>query len=152
MQRNLTYQNLINYILWTLFFTGYICLSSIYLILPPMIGVLLVLFEKALHKNNSLLLLFIFLSIIIVETQKGFLAFSLFVFFLLVHKLIIPKIDQGINASKLRTFLYVFTAYTGYILFSNLIAQIFILENLHVNFFYLVFYIIVEYFIVSIFL
>jgi len=152
MQRNLTYQNFISYILWTLFFTGYICLSSIYTLLPPMVGVLLVLFDKALKKNNSLLLFFIVISIIILETQKGFLAFSLLVFFLLAHKYIIPKINQDINAHKVRNFLYVFIAYIGYIAFTNLISQIFILENLHINILYITFYIIVEYFIVSIFL
>jgi len=152
MQRNLTNQNFISYIFWTLLFTGYICLSSIYIILPPMLGVLLVLFEKSLQQKNSSLLFFIIISIILLETQQGFLVFSLLVFFLLMHKFVIPKIDQDINSPKLRNFLYVFLTYTGYILFVNLISQVFILESLHVNFFYTVFYIVIEFFIVSIFL
>ncbi len=149
MQRNITYKSFIKYVVWSLLFALYAALSTVYLFLPPMIGVLFLLFHYAQTRKNSLLLLFVLIDVVILEALKGFLAFSLLLYFLLQERFIIPKIKQSINARHLRNFLYVAFSYFGYFLFSALLAQIFLLPRIELDF-YIVYYIVVEFLIVSI--
>ena len=151
MQRNIAYKNFIDYLLWTVGYTVYLSFSTIYLLLPPLLSVLLILFHNGLKKNNSLLVLFLFFAMLIVEAQEGFLGFTLVIYFLIVHRFILPKIDQSFNLRVVRNFLYVVVSYIGYIFFSALLSQIFLLSGISINF-YIVYYIAIEYILVSIFL
>ena len=151
MQRSLTYKSTLRYALWSLAYVIYVSLGSIYLFLPPLLGVLFFLFSEALRRKNSVMLLFIVFDILVLEAEKGFLAFTLLIYFLLFEHFISPKIKQSINSSHLRVFLTIFLAYTGYILFSALLAQIFLLPAISFDW-YIVYYIVVEFFIVSVLL
>ncbi len=151
MQRSLTYKSALKYALWSLAYVVYISIGSIYLFLPPLLGVLFFLFRKALRRGNSVMLLFIVFDILVLEAQKGFLAFTLLIYFLLLERFILPKIQQSINSKLFRDFLILCFVYVGYILFNALLAQIFLLPALGIDL-HIVYYIIIEFFIVSVLL
>jgi len=149
MQRNIAYKNFIKYLIYSVVFALYIGLSTIYLYLPPFIAVLFLFFHKAFKNKETPLLFFIIIDILILEAQKGFLGFTLLIYFLLMDRFIIPKIEQSISAINLKNFLYVFFSYVGYILFSTLLGQIFLIPGVGFDF-YIVYYIAIEFVIVSI--
>jgi len=151
MQRNSPYKNTLNYFFWSMAFVFYSALSGIYLFLPPLLGVLFILYKNALEERDSLKLFFLTFLVLVLEAEEGFLVFTLLIYFLVLEKFITPKIDQGISALKLRLFLYILFAYLGYMLFYTLLAQIFLLPGLSFHF-YIVYYIAIEYFLVSILL
>jgi hypothetical protein len=151
MQRNSSYKNFIDSVLWSIAFVLYESLSSIYLILPPLIGILFILFHNSLEKKDSISIFFIVISILVLEAQKGFLVFSLLIFFLILHKFIVPKINQSLNSEKLNKFLYIAFAYLGYVVFYTLLSQIFIFQGISIDF-YIIYYIAFEYLIASILL
>jgi len=62
-----------------------------------------------------------------------------------------PKIEKGINSKIFRDFLTIFLVYIGYLFFSALVSQIFLLPKIGVDL-YIAYYIVVEFFIVSLFL
>ncbi len=151
MQRSLAYKSALRYALWSLVYAAYVSLGSIYLFLPPLLAVLFFLFHDSLRRNDSVMLLFIIVDILVLEAQKGFLAFTLIIYFLLLERFFVPKIEQSINSKHLRNFLYVLLAYGGYILFSALLSQIFLIPGISVDL-YILYYIVVEFFIVSVLL
>ncbi len=137
--------------MWTAVYIFYVSLSTIYLYLPPMMAVLYVLFRNALNKRDSLALGFVIIALLVLEAEKSFLAFSLLIYFLIVYRFIDPKIQQSINLKSLRDLLYVLVIYIGYFLFYTLVSQIFLFEGIRPDL-YIVYYIIIEYFIVSLLL
>ncbi|SFV52573.1 hypothetical protein MNB_SM-7-1276 [hydrothermal vent metagenome] len=151
MQRSLTYKSALRYTLWSFIYIIYASLGTIYLFLPPFIGVLFILFHKSLKQKNSFLLFCIIIDILAIEAQKGFLAFTLLIYFLLFERFIMPKIEKGINSKIFRDFLTIFLVYIGYLFFSALVSQIFLLPKIGVDL-YIAYYIVVEFFIVSLFL
>ena len=149
MQRSLTYKSALRYALWSLLYALYISLGSIYLFLPPLLALLFFFFHEALRRNNTVMLLFIVADILILEAQKDFLAFTLIIYFLILERFFVPKIEQSINSRHVRNLLYVTFAYGGYILFSALLSQIFLIPGISVDF-YILYYIVIEFFIVSV--
>jgi len=151
MQRNITYKEFINYTLWSMAYLLYLSLSTIYLFLPPMLSILFLIFLNSLEKQNSVKLTFIILILLVFEAQKGFLAFSIIIYFLILYRFFIPKINKNISSKKIRILIYILLSYIGYIIFYTLLAQIFILPSLSVDY-YIIYYIVIEYFIASVFL
>ncbi len=149
MQRNIAYKNFVKYALWSVVFALYTSLGCIYLFLPPMMAVLFLFFRRSLQTEDTLLLFFVLIDIFVLETQKGFLAFSVLIYFMLMQRFVVPKIDQSINVAHLRNFLYVFITYFGYIVFSMLLSQIFLIQGISIDY-YIVYYITVEFLIVSV--
>lgn len=148
MQRSIAYKSFVKYALWSVVFAFYAAGSSIYLFLPPMVAVLFLFFRRSLQSKDSTLFFFVLADIFVLEAQKGFLAFSLLTYFMIMHRFIVPKIEQSINERHLRDFLYVFFAYIGYTLFSLFLSQIFLIEGISFDF-YIVYYIAIEFVIVS---
>ena len=149
MQRSLANQSALRYALWSLLYALYVSLGSIYLFLPPLLAVLFFFFHEALRRKSSVMLLFIVVDILILEVQKGFLAFTLLVYFMILERFFVPKIEQSINSKHLRSFFYVILTYGGYILFSELLSQIFLIPGVSVDL-YIFYYIVIEFLIVSV--
>ena len=149
MQRSLTYQNTLKYALWSILYWGYISLGSIYLLLPPLLAPLFFFFHKSLRTNDSALLFFVVVDIFVLEAQKGFMALTLLIYFLLLERFVVPELEQNINSRRLRHFITVFLTYVGFILFSALLAQIFLLPALQPSL-HIVYYIFIEFLIVSV--
>jgi len=128
MQRSITYPFYIKaFVLFTLYLV-YESLSTIYLFLPPLFGVLFFYFIRALDKQDiSLLLLIVALSLVY-EADKGYLMLSSLVFFSFTYKFINPKLEQFIECRRCLDLIYIVMAYVGYWLFSLLLQQMFLLE------------------------
>jgi hypothetical protein len=149
MQRSITYKKPLVAILLFFLFIIYESLSSIYLFLPPMLAVLLVLFVKSIQNRDVVLLTFISLLLLIYEADKGYHAFSIFIYFFFLYKYILPIITQSINCNICIKFFYVVLAYLGLYLFSYLLSSIFLIPAPSMNY-YIVYYMIIEFIIVSI--
>ena len=149
MQRSLTYKSALRYALWSLLYALYVSLGSIYLFLPPLLALLFFFFHEALRRESSVMLFFIVIDILVLEAQKDFLTFTLIIYFLLLERFLVPKIEQSINSRHLRNFLYVLLAYGGYVLFAALLSQIFLIPGISFDF-YILYYIVIEFFIVSV--
>jgi len=148
MQRSITYPFYIKAVTLFLLYLVYESLSSIYLFLPPLFGVLFFYFIRALDKQNISLLLLVVLLSLVYEADKGYLMLSSLVFFSFSYKFINPKLEQLIECRRCLDLIYIVMAYIGYWLFSLLLQQMFLLEfstiDLHV-----LWYIVFEFLVVG---
>jgi hypothetical protein len=124
-------------------------LSSIYLFLPPLLGVLFFLFIRAFKKEDLLSIILVVFSILVFESENGYLLFSTVIFFALTLKFILPKIEQNFNCSVCVKVSIVLLAYIGFYFFSSILASIFLLPMPSIDY-YVIYYIVIEFLIVSI--
>jgi len=148
MQRSITNQKSVKIYIYIIFFIIYESLSSIYLFLPPFFAVLFVLFVKALDTNNMPNIFLVAFCLVIFEIDKSYLLFSSIIYFLLVYKFIIPKLKQNFSCGSCIKIVYVLLAYIGFFLFSLILAKVFLFPVPSINY-YIIYYIIIEFFIVS---
>ncbi len=149
MQRSLTHQKPLTLFAYIFFFIIYESLSSIYLFLPPLLAVLFVLFAKALKSGNTISVLLVSLCLVVFEAENGYLLFSSIIYFSLVYKLLLPKLNKNFSCKSCINISYVLLAYLGYYLFCTVLANIFLLPMPSISF-YIIYYIVIEFFIVSI--
>lgn len=149
MQRNLANNQPLKILFYVLAFGVYSSLSSIYPLLPPLLGVLFLLFAKSISRSgNSLFIISISLCLLIFEANFGYLLFSTLIYFYLILKFVLPKIEQNFSCEMCVKFSYIFLAYIGYSLFLVLFANIFLLEAPSLSY-YVIYYMIIEFLIVS---
>jgi hypothetical protein len=129
-------------------FVFYSSLSSIYLFLPPLLAVLFVLYSNALKREDFLLLMIVSFCLLVYEANKGYFLFSTIIYFSLAYKFIMPKITQNFSCKFCIKISFVLLAYIGYYLFLSLIAKVFLLPLPNINY-YIVYYIVIEFFLVS---
>ncbi len=149
MQRSISHQNPLAPFIYVVLFIAYESLASIYLFLPPLFAVLFVLFANALKRDDSVALFLISFCLIIYETQMGFTLFSSIIYFGLVYKFVIPWLKKNFDCAVCIKVAYVLLAYIGFYLFLVLLSNIFLLPMPTINY-YIIYYIIIEFFIVSI--
>lgn len=126
----------------------YESLSTIYLFLPPLFGVLFFYFIRALDKQDISMLLLVTAMLLLYEADKGYLIFSSLVYFAFVYKFILPTIQQIIECKPCLRFFYVVFAYIGFWLFTLLLHQVLWMEVPELGW-YVLWYIIFEFFIVG---
>jgi hypothetical protein len=148
MQRSLSHKISINPIIILPLFLIYESLSSIYLFIPPLLGLVFYLFINAKESDSIKLLLIITIMLIIYEAEKGFLFLSTLLYFTIIYHLLIPYLQQNIVCKSCLKFIFIFIAYIGYYLFILLLSQIFIFEAPSIDM-YIVYYILMEFLIVS---
>jgi len=148
MQRSISHQNPVRPFLYVVLFLLYSSLSSIYPFLPPMLGVLFVLFAKALKNSDSLYALIVAFCLVIFEANNGYMLFSSIFYIYLVYKLILPKISQNFSCKICIRISYIFLSYLGYFLFLTLISNIFLLQTPELSY-YVIYYMLIEFFLVS---
>ena len=150
MQRSRTYQkSLATPFVYTAVFVFYISLSSIYLFLPPMFGVLFLLFSRAVDEMDSVLISLVVFCLLLFEAEKGYVLFTSIIYFIVLYKFVIPKIQQSLSCVSCVKFLSVVIVYVGFYFFTLLLSSIFMLPIPNITY-YIVYYIVVEYFITSI--
>lgn len=101
MRRDSTYQNFVKASLFQIFLLIYNILSSIYLFLPPLFGVLFLYFVLLLRKERYYSLYSFVAVMCIFEISKGFYPGILFVTYSLVYIFLFPnivKIFDNFNA------------------------------------------------------
>ena len=148
MQRSITHQNNLTPFIYVGVFALFSSLSSIYLILPPMLGVLFVLFKKSMDKSDSIYIVLVSICLVIFEVNNGYMLFSSILYFFIVYKAILPKIKQNFSCLSCMKIAYVLIAYLGYYFFLLLVSNIFLLPEPSINY-YIVYYIVIEFFLVS---
>ncbi len=148
MQRSITNQRVVKSFGYVVLYVLYSSLSSIYPFLPPLLGVLFVLFIRALESEDILNLLLISFALLIFEANHGYIFFSSIFYFYIAAKFLLPKIEQSFNCYSCIRIMYVTMAYVGYYLFLMLLSKIFLLPLEHINY-YIVYYIVIEFFLVS---
>lgn len=149
MQRSIINKRPLTLFLYIAFFAIYESLSSIYLFLPPMLAVLYVLFSRALKQEDTIFILLVSLCLVIFETEQGYLIFSTIIYFTLVYKFIMPKLEQNFNCHYCIILFSVLLAYIGFFIYSLIISNIFSLPMPSLNY-YILYYILIEFLIVSI--
>lgn len=150
MQRSISYQNIIGDILWIPLFIGYIALSSIYPILPPMLAVLSFLFYRALSRYDLFSLIIISILLIVLEAEKGFWFGSSILFFSLLSRYGIPKLEVLMRCPLCIKGFFVFAAYPGYLLCLTLVNSILLLPLPAVDW-HLIFYMAIEFALIAVF-
>ena len=148
MQRSITYPLYIKAITLFLLYLVYESLSTIYLLLPPLFGVLFFYFIRSLNKQDISLLLLVVILLLVYEADKGYLFFSSLVYFSFVYKFILPKLEQVIECKRCMHLIYIIFAYIGFWLFSLLLQQIFWLELATIDW-YVVWYILFEFLLIG---
>ena len=148
MQRSISHQKPLVPFLYIVLFAIYGSLSSVYLFLPPLLAVLFVLFSQALKKDDLLMLVLVSFCLLLFEANKGYMLFSTIVYFGIVYKFIMPKIIQNFSCSSCIKISYVLLAYLGYYIYLVIISSVFLLPPPEINF-YIIYYIIIEFFLVS---
>ena len=149
MQRSITHKNNLDKYLYVLFFVIYQSLSSIYIFLPPLLGVLFYIFAIALKEKNTLNISLIIFCILIFEVDKGYKMFSAILFFLIVYRFILPSIIKNFSCYSCIRSSYTILAYIGFFLFNLILSYIFMNDMPSFNY-YIIYYIIIEFLIVSI--
>ena len=149
MQRSLINQKPLVLFWYIVFFAIYESLSSIYLFLPPMLGVLYLFFSRALKEENTLYIVLVSFLLILFEAEKGYLIFSTIIFFTIMYKFIMPKLIQNFSCNSCIKLSTVLLAYLGFYVYSIVISNIFLLPIPSIDY-YIVYYIVIEFLIVSI--
>ena len=149
MQRSISNQRTLTPFVYALIFIVYISLSSIYLFLPPLLSILYVYFSKYMNKEDTISVVIISFCLIIFEAEKSYLLFSSIIYFILIYKFIIPKLKQTISCKACVKFLTIVIVYIGFYMFSILLSNVFLFPIPSISY-YVLYYIIIEFFIVNI--
>ncbi len=148
MQRSITYPFYIKAITLFLLYLLYESLSTVYLFLPPLFGILFFYFIRSLDKQDISLLFTVVVLLLVYEADKGYLFFSSLVYFSFIYKFLLPKLQQVIECSRCLHFIYIVLAYIGFWLFSLLLQQMLVLEFSTIDW-YVLWYILFEFFLVA---
>jgi len=140
MQRNSFYKTNIKYLLFFVFCIFYESLSSIYIYLTPLFGVMFYyLLTNIKNQEKYFQIFLVFLYILIFEVDKGFIPFSFLLFFLFYYFFIFERIEHFFNKKISKIFFHIINAYIGYYLTNFFLDYLFGYAILNINFFYLLY-------------
>jgi len=148
MQRSIPYQNLVSQLALVGLFTVYISLSSLYLLLPPLLALQFFAFKKSLQRNDLFALIIVSIMLLVFEAEKGFWFGSTIMFFSLVTHYAIPKIEQLVQCRICLAAIYTVFAYPGYWLFVWIANQVLLLNTPAIDW-YMGLYVVVEFLILA---
>ncbi len=110
MQRSLSDKKILNNTGIVIAFVLYQSLSSIYLFLPPLLGVLFFYFIYALEKEEVGSLILVIVLLLLFEAEKDFLLFGTLVYFTFVYRFVIPRLRIIISCRVCLKGLFLFLA------------------------------------------
>lgn len=149
MQRSISDQKPIAPVIYIALFAIYESLSSIYLFLPPLFGVLFVLFVHALDKEDTISVMAISFCLVLFEADKGYILFTSIIYFIILYRFIMPKVIQNVNCYSCIKISYIVFAYLGFFIFNSILSKIFLSPMPTISY-YIIYYIVIEFFIASI--
>lgn len=127
MQRSFAYQNALNLFVLAAVFVAYISLSSLYLLLPPMLAVLFLAYTRYLQRHDLLGVIAVSLMLLVFEAEKGFWFGSTILFFSLLVKYAIPRIEQLVQCRLCLAAIFTLLAYPGFWVFTWIADKILML-------------------------
>jgi len=148
MQRSISNKNYLTTFIYVVGFLLYTALSGIYLFLPPLLAVLFILFVKALKNNNSLFVFSVVFCLVVFEAENNYVLFSTVIYFLIIYKYIIPKIIINFSCNSCIKIATVLLVYIGFFIFNSILSNVFLVPMPSLNY-YIIYYIVIEFFIVS---
>lgn len=151
MQRSLPYQNVISRLFLVVLFIGYISLSSIYLLMPPLLAVLFFAYHNALTKHDLFALITIIVMLLVLEAEKGFWFGSTVLFFTVLSRYLIPKFEQVIRCKMCMTAIFVVIAYPAFWMFIWFVNQLFLLSVPQVDW-HIFLYMVIEFLMIAAFI
>ncbi|NOQ29961.1 MAG: hypothetical protein GQ570_02435 [Helicobacteraceae bacterium] len=151
MQRNITYQDVVESFFLFLAFVLYESLTSIYLLLPPLFALLFVYFVYALDHNEYPKLFLVSVMLLVFEADKDYILLSSIIYSFFAYFFIIPKIRQFVNCRSCYSFIYSILAYFGFWMFNSVLAKVFWFLPPELDW-YMPYYILVEFLIISVIL
>ena len=149
MQRSITHKNSLAPFIYVALFLVYTAFTGIYLFLPPLLSILFFLFTKSLKHEDSVALFLISICLVIFESQNDFMLFSTIIYFLIIYRYLLPKLYVNFSCISCIKISTVLLAYIGFFIFNSLLAYVFLLPEPSINY-YIVYYIVIEFFIVSV--
>lgn len=150
MQRSLTYQNALSHLFWLITFGIYSALSSIYLFLPPMFALLGFLFYRTLERHDLGTLIVFSIMLLMVEAEKGYWFGSSILFFALLSRYVMPKLEQTMRCAACIKVIFVVSAYVGYWIFVWMINSVLLLPIPALDW-HILFYMAIEFALIAIF-
>ncbi len=147
MQRSITNQKVLSSIGIGIAFVLYQSLSSIYLFLPPLLGVLFFYFIRALEKEDIEDLVLIMLLLLIFEAEKDFLLFGALVYFTFIYRFVIPRLRILTSCYVCLKIIFLFLAYPGFLLYSYVLNQVLWVETPSFDW-HIFYYMFIEFFLV----
>lgn len=151
MQRSISYQNIVGRLFLVVLFVLYISLSSMYLLMPPLLAILFFLYYDALNKHDLFSLLTVAVMLLIYEAEKGFWFGSTLVFFTVMSHYLLPKVEQSLRCRICMAGIFVLLAYPGYWMFMWFVNQVLLLSVPAIDW-HVFLYMIVEFLIVLVFI
>ncbi len=148
MQRSLSHQNIIKAATLFILFGIYTAISSIYVIMPPLLAILFFYFIKLFDKNDLSSFLYILAYLIVYEASYGYLTLSLLLYFLLLYYLLVPTLQKILKCKACIHFLHVLFVYVGFWLYSVVLNTIFWLPLPSIDGLF-IFYIFIEFLVIT---
>lgn len=147
MQRSLSDQKILSHIGIIFAFVLYQSLSSIYLFLPPLLGVLFFYFIYALEKEEVGSLVLVIILLLVFEAEKDFLLFGTLVYFTFIYRFVIPRLRIMISCKVCLKVFFLFLAYPGFIMYSYILNQVLWVETPSFDW-HIFYYMFIEFFMV----
>ncbi len=126
MQRDSFYKTYLKYLLLFIGLVVYESITSIYLYLSPLFGVVFFYLLQNIDKKESLYkIVFIFLYIFIFEIDKGFVPLSFFIFFIFYYIFVYEKIEHFFNEKIYKIAVHITGGYLGYYVVNVIISYLY---------------------------
>jgi len=119
-----------------------------FLYLPPLFGVLFLLYVRALESQRSLPFFATAFMLLVAEASKGYLLLSTIFFYTVIYFVLLPKVKSAVSCRLCFNAIIVGLAYLGYWLFAFLFANMFALPLPQLDY-RVVFYMIIEFFMLG---
>jgi hypothetical protein len=149
MQRSISYQNIINRLFLVVLFVAYISMSTMYLLMPPLLAVLFFFYRKALSTHDLFALVSVIFMLLVFEVEKGFWFGSTIMFFTLMSLYLLPKIEQAVRCKICLAAIYVGLSYPAYWFFVWFINKLLLL-NVPMMDWHILLYMIVEFLVIAV--
>lgn len=124
MQRSLSYQTFSKLVAYFILLVAYEVLSSIYLLMPPLLGLAFLLFIYSIEEDRLDLLVFTLAYLLVFETDHEFVLFSTLFFFIIAYHVGLSRLRQLVDCKKCLNYMSVALAYLGFWFFSLIFNQI----------------------------
>jgi hypothetical protein len=148
MQRSISNKKYLTFFIYASLYFVYIGLSSIYLILPPLLSVLYIFFSESLKKDNTILTIIVVFCLVLFESEKSYYLFTSVIYFILIYKFVIPKLKQNFSCKSCINFMSVVIVYVGFYFFCLVLSKVFLFPMPSISM-YVFYYIFIEFLIIT---
>ena len=140
MQRDSFYKTYLKYLLLFIGLVFYESITSIYLYLSPLFGVVFFYLLQNIYKKESIPKVVLgFIYIFIYEIDKGFIPLSFFIFFGFYYHFIYDKIEYFFNEKIYKIAVHITGGYIGYYVINVMISYLYNYDIPAINFEYLIY-------------